>query len=346
MHKWQIIKFHLFIVIFDLHHQIGLNLQRRLGNKKIQNQMAKQYDTTINAKVDNYPLATTVFEPESEEKKRVVCVISSATGIKRQFYQSFAEYLCKNYNLTVICYDYRGIGDSGNPKDIPEAGIIDWCRKDMAGVLEYALDKYPTYDLVCVGHSVGAHAHGILYPELNQKVKRVLTVSGNNAHLKYFKWNSTYFMTLVAFFGLRGALSKWYGFYPAKEVFGLMEDLPTNVAYQWAYFMSNPQYFVQLNDHTKLLHPEGFESLTAPILSFSFESDDIASKKGIDVFHERFKNSSKIVRLHYPNEYKAGHVNFFRSSITDKKLWDVAAKFLADGSFPNQQDQPQIMSRL
>jgi len=307
-----------------------------------------QQEIIVPAKDDQFPLRATLFKPKASSNDaaaKIFCVISSATGVKRSFYFPYATFLCEQYGFTAICFDYRGIGDSKpskTPVDV-KADIVDWCRRDVAGVFEWVFSNYPEYTVVNVGHSVGAHALAIMYPEINTKIARVLTISANLPYLRNFKWNSTYLLTLFTFYLARPLFIAYYGFFPAGTLFGIMEDLPSDIAKQWAWWMKHKDYFVTYGK-SKLLHPEGFQSLKAPILSLSFDNDNIATEKQFDDFHRRFINSDQISRQHY-KEYKCGHMNFFRKPNMDKpsnhmKLWGQTAQFLLNGAMPADNQLP------
>ncbi|CAF1289152.1 unnamed protein product [Didymodactylos carnosus] len=294
-----------------------------------------QYDLTIPAKTDNFPLSATVFEPSDQNATRISAVLSSATGVKRQFYSHFAQYLSEQHQIRTICYDYRGIGRSTPPKGT-EWNLIDWIQKDCAGVLEYTLQKYPQDQLVTIGHSVGAHVHAMMYPELNKQVQRVLSVAGSNAYLLWRKkLNLTFLMTLLMFYVLREPLIYFYDYFPTKQLFNVMEDLPKNVVRQWAYFMRRQKYFVDKNDVP--LFPEGYESLQCPLLAISFENDEYSTKRS---FHEPFVNC-QLIQRHYTRQYQFGHLKFFSSKASKSRLWQECAEFLKTGQIPPMEERKE-----
>lgn len=81
---------------------------------------------------DNFLLSGTLYHPE--ELKGAV-MIAPATGIKKHFYNSFAQYLSEN-GFGVITFDNRGIGGSknGSINDV-NASLINWGTLDMTAVL-------------------------------------------------------------------------------------------------------------------------------------------------------------------------------------------------------------------
>lgn len=99
--------------------------------------MMKATHTLTDIKIPTQTHATlmaSVFTPNTPIKSAVM--IAPATGIKRQFYQNFAEFLAKN-GYAVITFDNEGIGDSLD-SDIAKcpASLISWGRYDMTAVLD------------------------------------------------------------------------------------------------------------------------------------------------------------------------------------------------------------------
>ena len=59
--------------------------------------------------VDGYPLHARIWrQPEAAAP---VVIINPATSVLSRYYSRFASYL-HGHGFHVVCYDYRGIGDS------------------------------------------------------------------------------------------------------------------------------------------------------------------------------------------------------------------------------------------
>jgi predicted alpha/beta hydrolase len=83
---------------------------------------------------DSVELVATIYEPTITVKGAVM--MAPATGIKRQFYANFANYLANN-GYGVITFDNRGIGGSSTgPVTQNAASLQCWGEKDMPAVLE------------------------------------------------------------------------------------------------------------------------------------------------------------------------------------------------------------------
>ena len=80
--------------------------------KNTDNSAIDSYPLTIMTE-RNQPLAATVYHPQTStaSKIKTAVMIAPATGIKRQFYHSFATFLAEQ-GFGVITYDNEGIGQS------------------------------------------------------------------------------------------------------------------------------------------------------------------------------------------------------------------------------------------
>src|SRR3954467_1593181 len=61
--------------------------------------------------LDGFELVATLYRPGRREDRETAVLINSATAVKRGYYDPFARYLAGE-GLTVLTYDYRGIGGS------------------------------------------------------------------------------------------------------------------------------------------------------------------------------------------------------------------------------------------
>src|SRR6478609_5321414 len=85
-----------------------------------------------------------------------IAVVSSATGVKKEFYINFALFLVEQ-GYDVLLFDYRGIGGSA-PVDLRSSSIYmhEWGIKDMNAVMNYLVTERNRASITWIGHSVGA----------------------------------------------------------------------------------------------------------------------------------------------------------------------------------------------
>lgn len=97
---------------------------------------------------DNYVLSGRYYPSKSNTKHSHPILICPATGITKNFYHSFAEWLSEQgYN--VLSSDFRGIGDSlhGRIKD-SKASIVQWGQLDIPAAIETLLTKTGTEKVI------------------------------------------------------------------------------------------------------------------------------------------------------------------------------------------------------
>lgn len=113
---------------------------------------------------DSTHLTATLYTPERAIKGAVM--IAPATGIKRQFYAAFANYLCEQ-GFGVITFDNRGIAESLKGKiEHSKASLVTWGQQDMPAVLETLKMHFPKTQYFLVGHSAGGQLLGLM-PNVN-----------------------------------------------------------------------------------------------------------------------------------------------------------------------------------
>ncbi|MGH8444331.1 MAG: alpha/beta fold hydrolase, partial [Solimonas sp.] len=94
---------------------------------------------------DGHLLATTLFEPEGMPLAAVQ--INGATGVPRRYYRAYARHLAAQ-GYAVLCYDYRGIGDSRWHGAQPQQMRMRWWgERDLASMLQWLKARYPALPL-------------------------------------------------------------------------------------------------------------------------------------------------------------------------------------------------------
>jgi len=278
--------------------------------------------TTIPA-TDGYLLAATVFEPEGGSTETRTVVIAPATGVKRRYYERFAEFLSEQ-GLRAVTFDYRGIGDSLRENVRRQAGNMrDWGEKDLAGVLNHVAERFPKSRLVLVGHSAGGQLLGLTGS--NRQVGAMLAVGAQSGYWRH--WNAPRkFLMASIWYGLVPVFTELFSYFPMRML-KMGENLPAGVALEWARWCRNPQFFV--DEHKQPLRGY-FEGLRIPIRAYSFEDDTFAPRRAVDALMGFYKDAL-VDRVHLkPSELSTkavGHFGFFREKFRDS-LWQQSAEWL------------------
>lgn len=274
-------------------------------------------DSFIISTSDQYQLNATLFIAKEYDQKKVL-IINSATGVKQQLYYAFANFLASK-GITVITYDYRGIGLSA-PKTLNKfsATMRDWGNFDFAAITQFIKKKFPDYSKYLLGHSVGALILGMNAD--STEFEKVLFIATQNAYVGHLDFKTK--ITAAFGFGIAQPIStKIYGYFPA-HYFGLGEDLPTGVGSDWRKLILKPTSTDYLLNHSKT-------NISKKLCNkcFVMYADDDAwlTDKGVksllETTYPNLKPQYKILSHKESQIGKIGHVNFFRSY--NKNLWTI-----------------------
>jgi len=189
---------------------------------------------------DGRLLAATWYEPAPElGPVRAVAVVSCAMAVSRGFYRAFAEWLSAR-GYAVLCYDYRGIGDSLTGKVTAEpARLRDWAKYDMGAALHAAERRRRIEQdaqgapvaLLWVGHSFGGNAVGLVPGA--ERIDAILGVAAQAADWRF--WSGVPRLKTWAFFHLLlPVLTRAFGRAPTWVLGPRAAALPPRAALEWA----------------------------------------------------------------------------------------------------------------
>lgn len=268
---------------------------------------------------DGFELAATWFEFDGAQEPAELIIINSATGVRRGFYNAFAEFLVES-GYQVLTYDYRGIGDSC-PASLRgfEAKFQDWGLLDMNGAIEWAKAKHEPKRLFVVGHSVGGQLMGMI--SAGDKVDGMVTTSAQSGYWGvqggYQKVN-----VLFSMYILFPVLTHLFGYFPWSKLRS-GEDLPKGAALEWARWCRDPKYL--LGDSSLPL--ERFAKFSAPILAYSFDDDNWGTEASVNAMMKAYPH---VTRRHiFGKEYginNIGHFGYFRPK--SRPLWEETVCWL------------------
>ena len=269
---------------------------------------------------DGFILKGHLFTPE---QPKAAIMIGPATGIKQQFYFSFAKYLCEN-GYAVVTYNNRGIGASkGKSINDGNPSLTNWGKQDMTAVLDFLKTEFPTLDYHLVGHSAGGQLIGLMKNALDIKsVFNFASSSGSVQYAKYpFKLKSAFFLGPFIH-----ACNLFFGHTKSQWV-GMGEPLPKNVGKEWSRWCYGKGY-VAVDLDTKIKE-HYYNELSFDSLWVHATDDDIAIYENIKDMIRVFPNiDAEIVTLN-PKEqgfHDIGHMKFFSSKRS--KLWPLALDWL------------------
>ncbi|MFW2477838.1 MAG: alpha/beta fold hydrolase [Sediminibacterium sp.] len=276
---------------------------------------------TITA-ADGYKLSALYSKPVGQNIGYIV--LSSATGIKKEFYINFARYLVQN-GYAVLLYDYRGIGKSA-PVNLRKCASFmhEWGTLDMNAVLDYMVTEKKATDIIWVGHSVGAQLIGFL--KHKEHIRKVIAISAAFGYWKYFPspikwkiWGLWFFIgpLMVSLFG-----------YGAMKRIGWGENLPRNMMKEWREWCLSKTYFASMLN--RKIHADKFYGFDIPITSVYMSDDPLANDTTAPMMLSFFPDAKYELLKLYVDEYThcpVGHVGIFRKKFQNN-LWPLLVEII------------------
>ncbi|ORY86138.1 Alpha/Beta hydrolase protein [Protomyces lactucae-debilis] len=292
----------------------------------------------IPAAVDKFPLVGTLFDCPGKSGRASpakVCIIANATGISQAFYAQFARYLADQGFLT-ITFDYRYTGlsffsgsDGGirmEPlnqadkvkilKQHPDVSLETWGRRDIAGVIQYAHQRFQGSKLYYIGHSLGCHVLPLVDQPTLATLHKVLFVSATNPYTGDYtdpEMSRAGWKAMNEFVASNG--------YFDGRAFGMGGLLPAAALQMWSrwtgfrhYAAGDPEFAAQ------------FRRFTTPFTSFGF-SDDVQVRMSPQTVINWCKALSRAPSTLYMFDaaamnLKLGHNDAFRER--NKPFWEQA----------------------
>jgi predicted alpha/beta hydrolase len=256
---------------------------------------------TIQA-ADGWRLAVTWVRPDAEV--RCACVVNSAMGVPHRIYLPLARFLA-THGIATLLYDYRGIAGSAPPSlQGFTADVLSWARLDVPAAVAAVRAECPGVPLVLLGHSIGGQLFGL--DPVNLTASALIGIaaqSGYWGHWDGLRRIGVWTLWHVAIPLLVPAFDKL----PARAA-GLGENLPRNVALQWASWGRHPLY---------VRNPESgpsrqyFDDIEAPLLSVGVERDGLAPARAIEAYRGWFTRAP-VTRIDIPARERLGHFGWFR----------------------------------
>jgi predicted alpha/beta hydrolase len=273
---------------------------------------------------DGVPLSAVLIVPEAA---KAVVQINGGTGFRKEYYLKYAQYLAEHGFVSLV-YDYRGNASSA-PKDLRncEFAYLEYGQLDMPAVLDFLDERFPHLPKLMLGHSVGGQKVGFM-PNL-RKVKGLVTFATGAGYLPKMKtWQG---IKSYYFFYLFGPLSIAYFGYVASKRFGLMEDLPRNVFYNWRLFCSKPMYFFDPKIYGISVPQGHYANMPFPIKVYSCTDDQICTPDNQAAFWKNVHSDRGIqFAILNPAEWglsEIGHNGVFPSRFQES-LWPELRKAL------------------
>lgn len=246
-----------------------------------------------------------------------IVIIVSAAGVLQSFYQKLAQFFQSN-GISAITFDYSGVGKSLHRNIKKEnSSLANWGNRDLEAVIKYTIETHPRHKVILLGHSIGGQLIG-LAPS-SYMADKIILVAAQSGYWKFWKgvtkirmWANWYLLVPI--------LTKGFGYLPSKK-FSRMENLPKNVAKEWAKWCRSNDYLFASFSHNNLY----FDKIKCKLTSISIDDDFFAPEKSVEWLTAKFENASK-KSLHFiPKNFKTlkiGHFSLFTEKFKDS-IWNI-----------------------
>ena len=256
---------------------------------------------------------------------KLAIVVSAGTGFPRQFYHAVARHLASK-GAAVLTYDYRGIGGSAGER--AAFGTIeypDWGRFDTTAAIDEISKRNPDLPICHLAHSVGGHFVGLV--QNHSRVERHAFISVGTGYFGGHQLGNVPFE--LYFWWVLGTYSLWR--HAAIERVGGWqgERLPPKLFKTWRKWSHRRAYFQP--DLETLMAPHHYDSVTAPIASWIFADDPIATKSTARDLLSCYPNAPHELFFKAPEDYgvkRIGHEGAFRKGREGlwNEVWDWLLK--------------------
>ncbi len=239
-------------------------------------------------------------------------LFGNAMGVRKEFYAPFARFLAAN-GAHVLTFDFR-VPDN-------DVTVTEWVEKDLATMLVEARKPAPGLPLLFMGHSLGGQVIGVTPG--NEAVRASLHVTRGSG---YYKLNDRMPIRVrLLWFVFMPLLTPIFGYFPGKAL-RMVGDLPRGVTWQWRRWCLHPDYLLSESAAWRA----AMARFDAPVLSLSFEDDEINPKRAIDSLDAFYRT---VARRHiHPRDVgqrSIGHFGFFNEKCRDPLWMEALAWFRA-----------------
>lgn len=270
---------------------------------------------------DDWQIAVTEY-PAQEPAASVSVIICGELGFTQSDYANYANFL-RQHGFDVLCFDYRGTGNSQVERSGIAPSLLDWGRQDLSAVIRQSGKNKVDNALVLVGHGLGGFMPG-LAPN-NDQLYGMLCVTpatGLFGDLTFTQRRLLWFRYCL--------LQPLRGLLPRQVESPLRNDhslMPAGLMHEWADWCFGAQAPVNAYGVAQL---HLFQSWRKPIRCYSFVADPAEPSRRR---HEitRLYPKAQVELMKCPLEEAKGAVKgyaeFFDAGAASA-LWEESVKWL------------------
>ncbi|NMM50835.1 alpha/beta hydrolase family protein [Marinigracilibium pacificum] len=264
---------------------------------------------------DGVKLNGTLLIPDNP---KAVVQFNCGTATKKEFYLSFLTFLAENDFLCCL-WNYRGSNESDNLKN-SNFRFLDYGTKDMPAIKKYLDNRYPELPFLLIGHSAGGQQIGFINDL--QNVKGNINIAVSSGYFPNIPFN--YRIKAYFFFYIFSPISASLNSYVKAKPYGMMENLPRKVVFEWRDWLEKEEYFFNEKFYGKTVPKGHFKNFDFPIHIYYSSDDTISNSRNTNAFWKNV-NSQKGITITelVPKNYglkKIDHFGYFKKQMKET-LW-------------------------
>ncbi|MGB2247706.1 MAG: alpha/beta fold hydrolase [Alcanivorax sediminis] len=244
-----------------------------------------------------------------------VILIASALGVPARFYNAYANFMAMR-GFTVLSFNYRGIGLSGQQGNPALIRLAQWGSQDLDTMIGQATKSAGNHPVYLVGHSIGGQVVG-----LAKRADQLSAVIFVGASFPYWSRGPLpYRLKLLSFYYcLVPIVGRLRDPFPARAVGLSNADMPSRLLRDWAEWASQKDYLLSPRFH--LNANQAYSELCLPALAFEFADDLIAPAAAAQKLYDSYPSLQIEVRRKPAGKPVIGHMGFFRESV-GRPFWE------------------------
>ncbi|HJV20524.1 MAG TPA: hypothetical protein VJ552_11645 [Sediminibacterium sp.] len=278
----------------------------------------EDFETTCE---DDIKLKGTLLIPP---KPKAILQFNSGTATRKEFYLSFLTYLAEHDYLCCL-WNYRGCEQNDNLKN-NDFKFSDYGTKDMPAIKTYLNSRFSNLPFLFVGHSAGGQQIGFINDLDN--IKGNINIGVSTGYYPNMPFG--YRMKAYFFFYLFSPASAFINRYVKAKPYGLMENLPKKVVFEWRDWLEKENYFFDEKFYGKTVPTGHFKNFKFPIHVYYSTDDPVSNAKNSKTFWSNVKSEKGITFTELsPLEFgckSIGHFGYFKRSMKDKLWTDIVTR--------------------
>lgn len=231
--------------------------------------------------------STEVHQFGNAESANSTIIVWPALGVKASYYEVLANELVSK-GFLVFTADLRGNGKSSvrTSRKI-NFGYADVLDQEYTSVVNYVVKTFPDKKVFLLGHSLGGQLSCLFASRKTAKIDGLILSATCSVYYK--GWNGFSAYRILAATQFINLVSKLIGYFPGKklgfggtEARGLMAD--------WSRQARTGKYDV---DNDSRNYEEALGSIDLPVLSISYEADEMAPKGAVEHLLGKLRSAKK-----------------------------------------------------